>query len=74
MYHPYLREEVRFLKARLLYKVKKLDEAVAASNDGEQIDKLKSDVAEIETKLQICYEEMKAQGEEENEAGRTSHE
>jgi hypothetical protein len=63
VYHPDLRQEIEFLKARLLYKTKKLDEAVLNTGDSERIETLKEQILLIETKLQICREESKAQDE-----------
>ena len=60
MYHPDLREEIKFLKARLLYKTKKLDESIAAKEGPEKLALLKKEVQEIEEKLHVCQVEMDA--------------
>jgi DNA repair exonuclease SbcCD ATPase subunit len=73
MYHPDLREELRFLKARLLYKTKKLDEAIASNNDPEKIAQLKQEIKEIEEKLHICETEADADEKSSNEEWQQSH-
>lgn len=62
MYHSDLREEIRFLTARLLYKTKKLDEAMAAA-DSEKAAILQGQILEIEEKIQVCQAEAAAQEE-----------
>ena len=64
MYHYDIREEIRFLTARLLYKIKKLDEAVAAvSNEKALV--LREQILEIEEKIQICQAEAAALDDQE---------
>jgi hypothetical protein len=73
MYHPDLREEIKFLKARLLYKTKKLNEAVAANDDPEKVNALTTDVAEIQEKLSLCQTEVDAQDKNEDDEWQQSH-
>lgn len=53
MFHPDLREEIRYLNARLLYKTKKRDEALA-EGDNEKATALLKQIQEIEEKIEIC--------------------
>jgi DNA repair exonuclease SbcCD ATPase subunit len=72
MYHPDLREEIKFLKARLLYKTKKLDEARAANLGPEKLSELNDLIKELEEKLHLCQTEVDAQAESDNENGTAS--
>lgn len=72
MYHSDLREEIKFLKARLLYKTKKLNEAKLANIDPEMQSILQHEVKELEEKLNLCQTEADAQAESENEENNKS--
>lgn len=68
VYHSDIRQEIGYLKARLLYKLKKLDEAMANGESPQRIDALKEQVREIDEKLQACREEARAQNESEQQS------
>jgi hypothetical protein len=61
MFYHDLHEEIRYLKSRLLYKTKKLDEAVLSKESEERIVSIKEQIKDIEQKLQICTEELRSQ-------------
>jgi hypothetical protein len=67
MYHPDLREEIRFLKARLLYKTKKLEEATATNSGPEIIAGLATQIKEMVDKMAGCQTKVEAQEESENQ-------
>ncbi|HYO21544.1 MAG TPA: hypothetical protein VER36_03995 [Flavisolibacter sp.] len=64
MYHSDLRKEISFLQAQLHYKRKKVSEGFRDKIAFEQLEKLYEEIRIIELKLQVCFEESKAQAEE----------
>lgn len=67
MFYHDLHEEVRYLKSRLHYKSKKLEEALSSSEEAEAIKILQTQIKEIEQKLQVCNEELRSQNDTINE-------
>lgn len=67
MFYHDLNEEIRYLKSRLTYKKKKLDEALLTRENEEAIKKIKEQITEVEEKLQICTEELQSQNDSMND-------
>lgn len=63
-YHSDLRQEIAYLQAQLDYKRRKLAENLRDKTPFSELEKLYDEIKEIETKLQVCFEEAKAQSEE----------
>jgi len=74
MYYHDLSKEIQYLKSRLLYKTKRLDEAVASSQSEESIDNIRLQIRELEEKIALCSEELKSQDDAEGEEWRRSFE
>ena len=66
MYHSDLRKEISYLQAQLDYKRRKISEGFRNKIAFEQLEKLYDEIREVEQKLQVCFEESKAQAEESN--------
>jgi hypothetical protein len=66
MYHSDLRKEISYLQAQLDYKRRKISEGFRNKIAFEQLEKLYDEIREVELKLQVCFEESKAQAEESN--------
>lgn len=64
MFHSDLRQEIAFLQAQLDFKRRKLADGLRNKLSFPELEKLYDEIREIETKLQVCFEEAKAQDEE----------
>jgi hypothetical protein len=63
-YHSDLRQEIAYLQAQLDYKRRKLADCLRDKTPFAELEKLYDEIREIETKMQICFEEAKAQSDE----------
>lgn len=70
MYYHDLKQEINYLKSRLSYKLKRLDEAELAKEGNAMTQRIKEQIREIEEKLQVCKEELRSQEETENKEWR----
>ena len=66
MFHSDLRKEINFQQAQLDYKRRKLAEGLKNNTHLKDLQKLFTEIREVELKLQVCFEESKAQMESEN--------
>ena len=64
MYHSDLQKEIAYLQAQLDYKRRKVAEGFQNKISFNELEKLYDNIREVELKLQVCFEESKAQSEE----------
>jgi hypothetical protein len=68
MYHSDLRKEIAYQQANLDYKRRKLAEALDNQAPFIHLKKMYEEINTIERKLQLCFEESKAQMEGQDES------
>jgi hypothetical protein len=63
-YHSDLHQEIAYLQAQLDFKRRKLGDSLRNNLSFPRLENLYDEIREIELKLQVCFEESKAQDAE----------
>jgi hypothetical protein len=65
-YHSDLNQEIAYLQAQQNFKRRKLGDSLRMKLSFSELEKLYDEIREVELKLQVCFEESRAQDEERN--------